>query len=158
MVHRDLKPENILYDSLEDGTYRFQLGDFGLSNRTVDAVSYVESPLYMAPEVLQYGTQTPQMDVWSLIVTIVWTMDLHKFRSEAGRLRSLSHIHKAIVKMAETSKELQTLREMAIIDPNKRATAAQILLRRLDGKGLTTHRDQIVPLPGVMSVIATNCT
>ena len=65
IVHRDVKPENILYEAYGHlgEEYRFQLGDFGLCNSTVDAVTCVGTPFYMAPEVFQHGTQTDKMDV-----------------------------------------------------------------------------------------------
>jgi len=50
IVHRDIKPENILHVSQPDGQYQFQLGDFGLCNRIVDAATFAGSRLYMPPE------------------------------------------------------------------------------------------------------------
>ncbi|XP_047181689.1 serine/threonine-protein kinase ATG1t isoform X3 [Vigna umbellata] len=56
IIHRDLKPENILLSSHE-GDAKLKIADFGLS-RTVRPGEYAEtvcgSPLYMAPEVLQF--------------------------------------------------------------------------------------------------------
>ena len=85
-------------------------------------------------------------------------MDLHSFRHKTQQFKSLPQVYEAIVNLAETSEELRTLREMAAINPNERATAAQILFRRLNGKGLTTPRDQFWPLPDLMSVDAMDCT
>lgn len=48
IVHRDVKPENILYVSGPGGQYTFQLGDFGLCNRVVDAVTPNTSTLILA--------------------------------------------------------------------------------------------------------------
>jgi serine/threonine protein kinase len=64
IVHRDVKPENILYISHPDGQYQFQLGDFGLCNRIIDAETQYGSPIYMAPEMFQEGAQTHKVDVW----------------------------------------------------------------------------------------------
>ncbi|KAI9889118.1 MAG: hypothetical protein M1814_005779 [Vezdaea aestivalis] len=58
IVHRDIKPENILYLLKPNNRYHFQLGDFGLSNRTIAAVTLAGSPLYMAPEISQGKRQT----------------------------------------------------------------------------------------------------
>ncbi|XVF14957.1 hypothetical protein REPUB_Repub09cG0106000 [Reevesia pubescens] len=56
IIHRDLKPENILLSGFKDDVV-LKIADFGLS-RSVDPDQYAQtvcgSPLYMAPEVLQF--------------------------------------------------------------------------------------------------------
>ncbi|KAF3440236.1 hypothetical protein FNV43_RR18519 [Rhamnella rubrinervis] len=56
IIHRDLKPENILLSGSEDDML-LKIADFGLS-RSVPPGDYAEtvcgSPLYMAPEVLEF--------------------------------------------------------------------------------------------------------
>jgi serine/threonine protein kinase len=66
-----VKPENILYVSQPNGQYQFQLGDFGLCNRTVSAETYTGSPVYMASEMYLNGSQTSKLDIWSLFVTML---------------------------------------------------------------------------------------
>ncbi|BAT79210.1 hypothetical protein LR48_Vigan04g135100 [Vigna angularis] len=68
IIHRDLKPENILLSSHE-GDAKLKIADFGLS-RTVRPGEYAEtvcgSPLYMAPEVLQFQRYDDKADMWSV--------------------------------------------------------------------------------------------
>ncbi|KAN0116785.1 hypothetical protein V8E51_002762 [Hyaloscypha variabilis] len=58
IIYRDVKPENILYISQPDGQYQFQLGDFRLCNRIIDAATFAGTYLYMPPEMLQEGDRT----------------------------------------------------------------------------------------------------
>jgi serine/threonine protein kinase len=58
IIHRDVKPENILYILQPGGQYQFQLADFGLCNRAVNAITYAGSELYMAPKMFRKGGQT----------------------------------------------------------------------------------------------------
>ncbi|GMI98073.1 hypothetical protein like AT1G49180 [Hibiscus trionum] len=68
IIHRDLKPENILLSGPEDDL-ALKIADFGLS-RSVDPGKYAQtvcgSPLYMAPEVLQFRSYDEKVDMWSL--------------------------------------------------------------------------------------------
>ncbi|KAF6163647.1 hypothetical protein GIB67_036107 [Kingdonia uniflora] len=68
IVHRDLKPENILL-STSDCDALIKIADFGLS-RTIHQEEYVDtvcgSPLYMAPEVLQFEKYNEKVDLWSV--------------------------------------------------------------------------------------------
>ncbi|KAG8409999.1 hypothetical protein J3459_007747 [Metarhizium acridum] len=80
IVHRDMKPANILYITGKDGKYHFQLGDFGFCNQAIMAQSQVGTPIYMAPEMFKEGEQTHKLDIWSLYVTILWTLDIGGFR------------------------------------------------------------------------------
>ncbi|TYH99420.1 serine/threonine-protein kinase ATG1t isoform X2 [Gossypium hirsutum] len=68
IVHRDLKPENILLSGSKDDLV-LKIADFGLS-RSLDPGNYAQtvcgSPLYMAPEVLQFQSYNEKVDMWSL--------------------------------------------------------------------------------------------
>lgn len=79
IIHRDIKPENILYISRQ-GKFHFQLGDFGLSNRRIIAATLSGTPLYMALEMFNNGEQTHKVDVWSLFVTMLWVLNISRFR------------------------------------------------------------------------------
>ncbi|KAH8588766.1 kinase-like domain-containing protein [Bisporella sp. PMI_857] len=106
-------------DCIPDGQYRFQLGDFGLCNRIVDAATFAGSRLYMGPEMFREGNQTHKVDVWSLFVTMLWILDAGGFRQ----------------------KSISKIWEMAIVNPDERASAAQMLVKYFNGVGLSTPRN-----------------
>ncbi|CEJ62749.1 hypothetical protein PMG11_11240 [Penicillium brasilianum] len=143
IVHRDVKPENILYTSLPGAQYHFQLGDFGLCNRTVSAVTSVGTPLYMAPEVPEKGNQTHMVDVWSLFVTMAWTLDVEGFHLKSEKFVSIQEVHQAI---SSAALKIEIIQEMARVDPHQRASAAQMLLKCFDGNGLVTPGHRITPI------------
>ena len=146
IVHRDVKPANILYSVDSDGKYTFQLGDFGLCNRSVIATSLVGSPLFMAPELLlQNEIQTPKVDVWSLYVTIIWMLDIKGFRDKSQHFRSSQDVREAILGTTLTSNVI-SINEMARVNPAERASAAQMLVKCFSGAGLTTPRHSILPI------------
>ncbi|KAK1264354.1 CBL-interacting serine/threonine-protein kinase 11 [Acorus gramineus] len=68
IIHRDLKPENILLSTSNNNPV-LKISDFGLS-RVVLPGEYAEtvcgSPLYMAPEVLQFQKYNEKVDMWSV--------------------------------------------------------------------------------------------
>jgi serine/threonine protein kinase len=147
IVHRDVKPENILYESRQGGQYTFQLGDFGLCNHAIVAATFAGSPRYMAPELLQPGqAQTHKVDIWSLYITMLWTLDAGGFRETSSRFKGFADAHEAAVLAASKVQVASVMQEMARINPEERASAAQMLIKCYNGVGLTTPRHQIPPL------------
>jgi serine/threonine protein kinase len=146
IIHRDIKPENILYVS-QSGGYCFQLGDFGLCNRASLATTIAGSPLYMAPEMFQQGEeQTHKVDVWSLFVTMLWTLDTDGFRQRSQQFTRSEDARKAILSAAFDTNSVANIREMAMPNPDERASAAQMLVKCFNGNGLTTPRLRVPPL------------
>jgi serine/threonine protein kinase len=145
IIHRDVKPENILYITQPGGEYQFQLGDFGLCNRAVDATTFVGTQLYMAPEMFRKGGQTSKLDVWSLFVTMAWTLDVGGFRQKSQKFESTEDVEETVL-LAATLGELSKIQEMAIANPEERASAAQMLVKCYNGIGLSTPRNQIPAL------------
>lgn len=141
IVHRDVKPLNILYITLPDGRYQFQLGDFGICNRIIDAATYTGTNFYMAPEMLPQGggpRQTHKIDVWALFVTILWLLNPGDLRQK--EFSTQGEVHNTVSWIATNVETFAPIREMAAFDPDERASAAQILVKQYNGGGLTTPR------------------
>lgn len=67
VIHRDLKPENLLLSTHEDDAV-LKIADFGLCrylSPDEQARIVCGSPLYMAPEVLQFQEYNSKVDMWS---------------------------------------------------------------------------------------------
>ncbi|KAK2611908.1 hypothetical protein QQS21_002014 [Conoideocrella luteorostrata] len=140
---RDVKPENILYTPTPDGDYLYQLADFGLANIASNARTFAGSNRYMAPE-LENGLQqpqTPNMDVWSLFVTLAYAMNVADFR--AKDLYTTPQRIKAIQEAAN-DRMFQRLRDMAFADPGQRATAGDMLDKLFNGLGRITPRNRML--------------
>ena len=152
IIHRDLKPENILFVRLPGippcgDEYLFQLGDFGLSNRVISAKTHAGTPLYMAPEVYYKGRQSSAADIWSLFVTIMWVLDVRGFREKSQKFEGYPQVSAVVQDASSPSGALSAICEMGRVDPDKRASAAQMLIKCFDGEGLSTPRQKIKALP-----------
>lgn len=129
----------------------FALETFGLINRQTLAITLAGSPIYMAPEMLQQdGKQTHQADVWSPFVTMLWTLDTKGFRHA---LDSLESIRQGRCEVLSRVSGLDVIQEMAREDPDKRASAAQMLVKCFHGEGLATARSSIPPLVSCSVII-----
>ncbi|XP_050406944.1 serine/threonine-protein kinase Nek2 isoform X1 [Patella vulgata] len=66
VLHRDLKPANVFLDSDQN----VKLGDFGLArvlhHETSFAKTYVGTPYYMSPELVNNMSYNEKSDIWSL--------------------------------------------------------------------------------------------
>ncbi|RDX55223.1 kinase-like protein [Lentinus brumalis] len=65
ILHRDLKPDNVFLDASNN----VKLGDFGLSKALAQASfanTYVGTPYYMSPELMQEKAYDSKSDIWSL--------------------------------------------------------------------------------------------
>ncbi|KAI1750329.1 kinase-like domain-containing protein [Xylaria castorea] len=145
IIHRDIKPENILYVTRSDHHY-FQLGDFGISSHQFHASSMSGTRLFMAPEAFHGGEQTHKADVWSLFVTMLWTLGGDAIQTFFTTCACEEGIYDSIVETASEDRSVAHLLEMGRINHEERASAAQMLVKYYGGEGLTTPRNKIAPL------------
>jgi serine/threonine protein kinase len=142
IIHRDVKPENILYTYLPAGGYTFQLTDFGVCNAMTDARTLTGSPKYMAPEFFSNPgiLQTPKVDVWSLFVTLAEATNVDGFQQKPFNTNELR-----VRRVAEATNnpDFGPLRDMAIVDPSRRASAGEMLDKLFNGEGRSTPRNEI---------------
>ena len=68
-MQRDLKPQNLLLSTNEAGEKLLKIADFGFA-RSLQPQGLAEtlcgSPLYMAPEILQFHKYDAKADLWSV--------------------------------------------------------------------------------------------
>ncbi|ERT00366.1 serine/threonine protein kinase [Sporothrix schenckii ATCC 58251] len=159
LIHRDLKPENILYDPTPDGKYHFCLGDLGFCNSARVAVTHVGTPDFTAPEIIYEEPQTPRVDIWSLFVTLLWVLDVDGFRGIVdGRRPRQESIRKTVLHIAATNPHISPISAMGRRDPDKRATAAQMLVKCFNGDGLSTNPRQIGPIAPLVDTVTVPTT
>ena len=137
IANRDIKPANILYKIDETGTYTFCLADFGLSSLSSKAQSFAGTPLYMAPEAYNAGHNPGKSDVWSLCVTFAEAINIGGFRE---KLRAPGCNVRELMKATVRLPSFADYKAMGLIRADKRASAAEMLVRLFDGKGRAQTR------------------
>lgn len=146
LIHRDVKPDNILYSSLGEGRYLFQLADFGLAHHRSLAKTLCGTDPFKAPELRAeitqvHACQSPKIDVWSLCASIIAVQS--GFKEFPPQTSDYGTILSTLRAQALQSPMLEL---MARLHPDRRASAAQILVLFFDGKGLTTPPSKIPPI------------
>ncbi|KAH9417263.1 Serine/threonine-protein kinase PAK 5 [Dermatophagoides pteronyssinus] len=132
VIHRDIKSDSILLAS--DG--RVKLSDFGfcaqVSNELPKRKSLVGTPYWMAPEVISRLPYGPEVDIWSLGIMVIEMIDGEPPFFNEPPLQAMRRIRdmpppklKNLQKVS--SNLLNFLEKMLIRDPNKRATATELL-------------------------------
>jgi serine/threonine protein kinase len=142
IIHRDVRPANILY-TLRSHKCHFHLGDFGISNRLGLAATYAGSPLYTAPEICFGGEQTHKADIWSLYFALLWTLAVEGFRKMSDGFKNFQKVQNTVALFLKVDR-IAAIRDMAVVDHERRASAAQMLVKCFEGNGLTTPK-HLVP-------------
>eukprot|EP00892_Ulva_mutabilis_P008656 jgi/Ulvmu1/6162/UM028_0018.1 len=130
VIHRDLKPSNLFLNDSRD----ILIGDFGLATyRKGDPEedhSFVGTPPYMSPEIINNEDHSFETDIWSL-ACCMWELSSGKPAFQAFNLEGLeAKIVRGQVTMLPkrySSEWALLLRSMLVADPAKRATIAALL-------------------------------
>ncbi|KAH7230389.1 kinase-like domain-containing protein, partial [Fusarium solani] len=144
IVHRDIKPDNILYIN-SGNDYVFKIGDFGIGNYASAARAMAGTKIYMAPELDQEGgKQTHKMDVWSLHATMLWLF-IEDFRSAVDACQTRGGVRKVIQAFSRDD-DVQLIQDMAMVDPDKRVFAVDMLARHFDKPEYSIHEAKTSPI------------
>lgn len=134
VIHRDVKPANILVD--KDG--RAYLTDFGIAKLAegtteLTGTGTMGTPAYMAPEQTLSQPLTPQIDVYSLGVTLFEMITGKRpFLGESSVATALMHVHNPVPPLSQFNpalpEALDEVFEKALAkDPKERyATAGEL--------------------------------
>ncbi|KAH9970160.1 kinase-like domain-containing protein [Russula compacta] len=130
ILHRDLKPDNVFLD--ENNSVK--LGDFGLSKVLTQASlanTYVGTPYYMSPELMQEKAYDSKSDIWSL-GCLIYELCAHK--PPFHEAKTHSELSMAIrngrippLPRGYSQSLSSVIKAMLNLNPSMRPSAAQLL-------------------------------
>lgn len=129
IVHRDLKPQNLLLTS-SDQHATIKIADFGLAREIQPqdlAGTFVGSPLYMAPEVLEGQKYNEKADLWSVgcILYEMFTGYPPYIAQNIVMLVKLIQEKKLIYPLSIPQEAVSLMEGLLQRDPNKRLSFVQ---------------------------------